>query len=865
MVSTGPPTAAISAICGIDVGSENCFIAVARAGGIEILLNEYSQRTTPAYVGFGQNQRELGVSAKLKHLMNLSNTCYSPNRLIGKQLKEVADEFPYQLEQTGNDGQLSVHIWHNGEEHTFSSVQVLAMLLTKLKQVSGNAVDCVLNCPNYFTDAQRRSLMDAALIAGLNPIRIIPDTTAIALYYGFYRTAPTAQDSTIAAFVDCGHSSTQCSIVMYCHKENQMKVLAVEYEINCGGKHFDEILANHFIAEQKLKLNKRGRFRLIAECEKLKKQMSANSNDLPINVECLYEETDFSGRMDRTLFEQMSQHLFQKINDLFVRALNSANDKFNTDTGGKLGDFHVDVCEIVGGTSRIPAIKRMAKTIFGVEVTTTLNADEAVARGCALQCAILSPTFKVARQLQIIDFAPFQIDIRYWHQSDAGHEPECKVVRSLFPRGHPIPFTKQVSINCHSLPMIVAFDYVNESGQSVPVGEFKLYTTQTIQLNKSQLKLRIRLDPNGLVVVHSVSVVVDGQQTAGDKKNGNEIEDMETNDDNNKQQQNASSQQAMDTEDNNTAAGVDTKENNNKDSGDQKEVDQKKNKKPKSMAIELQVEPLWIRGKLNDNDVQLFKEIESNLILADKNWKEKTDAKNELEEYIYEWRDKMETGGYDPFIEDSDKQVFTSDLQAAEQWLYEQEDKDEVHSKSVYEERINKMKDAFTTGILNRKREFETRPSLMEQLGRHLQQSRKLIETSDDDEKETIARLSAEIDAKNKWFEESYAAFNAMKTTANPTITCDTIQQQINSIDATVRQLLNERTRKHEEKKRQAEAAAAKQTPPPPAAASKPTEQTASPSPPQQSSATPQQQQPNSSTDSPQMEVDSNDEIHPTI
>ena len=258
MASTGPPTAAVSAICGLDIGSENCYIAVARAGGIEILLNEYSQRSTPSYVGFGPNQRELGVSAKLKHLMNISNTCFAPNRIIGKQANELSEEFPFQLEPTSN-GDIAVRVWHNGEEQTFTSVQVRAMLLTKLKQITSGSVDCV-NCPNYFTDPQRRSLMDAAVIAGLNPIRIIPDMTAIALYYGFYRTAPSSQDVTIAAFVDCGHSSTQCSVVVYNHKENQMKVISVEYEMNCGGKHFDEVLANHFISEQNLKLNKRRAF-----------------------------------------------------------------------------------------------------------------------------------------------------------------------------------------------------------------------------------------------------------------------------------------------------------------------------------------------------------------------------------------------------------------------------------------------------------------------------------------------------------------------------------------------------------------------------------------------------------------------------
>ena len=836
MASMGPPTASVSAICGFDIGSENCYIAVARAGGIEILLNEYSQRSTPSYVGFGQNQRELGVSAKLKHLMNISNTCFSPNRIIGKRVNELTEEFPFQIESTPN-GDIAVRVWHNGEEQTFTAVQLMAMLLTKLKQISSGSVDCVLNCPNYFTDAQRRSLMDASAIAGLNPIRIIPDTTAIALYYGFYRTAPSSQDLTIAAFIDCGHSSTQCAVVMYNHKENQMKILSVEYEVNCGGKHFDEVLANHFIAEQNLKLNKRARFRLIAECEKLKKQMSANSNELPINVECLYDEKDFSARMDRILFEQLSQPLLAKMNEVFVRASNSANDKFNLETGGKLGEFRVDVCEIVGGTSRIPAIKRMVKSVFGVEVTTTLNADEAVSRGCALQCAILSPTFKVARQLQIIDYAPFQIDFKYWHQSDAIKETDVKTVRSLFPRGHQLPFTKQVSINCQSLPMIVAFDYVNETNQLVPIGEFKIFSTQNIQISKNQLKLRIRLDPNGVVVIHSVTVAVEGNHSPKKGLNDeNQVEDIEMNN-----EQNCS--QAMETDDTNAQ---NNQNSNHKDSGDQKE--DKKNKK-KTITIELQVEPIWIRGKLSDIDLQKYREIESNLILADKNWKEKTDAKNALEEYIYEWRDKLEGGGYDPFVETNDKEVFLSQLQSGEQWLYEQEDNGVVHSKSVYEERLKQMKDNFSNDILHRKREFETRPSFLEELGKSIQQARKVVDTAEDGETEAINKLEAEIQTKQKWLDDSCAAFNALKTTCNPQTTCDQIKQQIEAINSSVRQIVSDRTRRQEEKKRQTEA---KQTNPPPPTKSDINSKSAQPDP-----------QPNMTPDSPQMEVD--DEIHPTI
>lgn len=430
-----------------------------------------------------------------------------------------------------------------------------------------------------------------------------------------------------------------------------------------------------------------------------------------------------------------------------------------------------------------------------------------------------------------------------------------KTVRSLFPRGHQLPFTKLVSINCQSLPMVAGFDYVNEKNELVPIGEFKIFSSQNIQISKNQLKLRIRLDPNGVVVIQSVTVVVEGSNASKKSQNNdNQVEDVEMSSSQNDQ----NSQQAMETDEN----AVNSQNNeamNNKEGGGDPKDDKDKKKKPKAVSIELQVEPVWIRGKLTDAEIMKYREIESNLILADKNWKEKTDAKNALEEYIYEWRDKMEGGGYDPFVEQSVKEVFMAELQAGEQWLYEQEDNEVVHSKSVYEEKMTQMKEKFSDGILHRKREFENRPAFLEQLGKELQQSRKLMETVEEEEKESMKKLAEEVDAKQKWMEETFASINALQTTSNPPVTCDQIRQQTESLDSVVRRILNDRNRRHEEKRRQAEEAAKKTAPPPP----QPSQHEPQKAGDQTQTAGPQPTGGNTGPDTPHMDVD--DEIHPTI
>lgn len=779
-------SSASSAICGIDVGSENCYVAVARLGGIEILLNEYSQRSTPSYVGFGGAQRELGVSAKQKQMMSLSNTCVAPTLLIGRHYDELdLKSIPYRVEK-GSDGMPVVVVNHNDEELHLSPTQVLAMLFTKLRQIAGNVVDCVINCPNYFTEVQKRALMDAASIAGLNPLKVIPDMTAVALYYGFYRAASAGTEFSVVAFVDGGHTSTQASVVLFNHKENTMHVLDTEYEPSIGGKHFDEVLANHFIAEKKLTLNKRARCRLIAECEKVKKQMSANSNELPINIECLQDDRDFSARIDRTKFEELSTPLLAKIHQMLATLRQRAQEKYDKDFAEKFGPFAVHSVEIVGGSSRISAIKRMIKEIFGVEPSTTLNADEAVARGCALQCAILSPTYKVAKELKILDSLPYQINFKYTTGSD-----DYKSVNALYPRGHTYPFTKQISLTVHKLPITICFDYVDENGKNVTYGQFVIRhpagDDAVELLAKSPIKLRVRADANGLVQIHSATLQYEKLESQPmDQSSGTDGEKMETDD---------SAAAAAAAE--NAEAGA--------------EAEPKRKSKPKLANVELDVIPHFVLGKFPSNLLAKYQEQESNLILADKNWKEKTDAKNALEEFIYEWRDRLESGSYDPFVHPDAKGPFQAKLEENEKWLYEQEEEDRMHSKSVYEERTNSMKNAYADGILTRKREYENRPRAMEQLGSRLQMSRKLIEGgTDPDEKEEVEKFAKEIDEKQHWLDDAMGKLNNIATFDDPPVKVDAIGQQTAAVEASMVRLNNSRSRRAEQKRKAEADAAAK-------------------------------------------------------
>uniref|UniRef100_A0A804PYT1 Heat shock 70 kDa protein 14 n=1 Tax=Zea mays TaxID=4577 RepID=A0A804PYT1_MAIZE len=393
-------------VVGFDLGNESCIVAVARQRGIDVVLNEESKRETPAIVCFGDKQRFIGTAGAASSTMNPKNSISQIKRLLGRKYSDPEVQrdlasFPFRVTE-GPDGFPLVHVRYLGEERTFTSTQLLAMVLSNLKGIAeGNlnaaVVDCCIGIPVYFTDLQRRAVLDAATIAGLQPLRLFHETTATALAYGIYKTDLPENDQLNVAFVDVGHASMQVSVVGY--KKGQLKMLSHTYDQSLGGRDFDEALFKHFAAkfkeEYKIDVyqNARACIRLRVACEKLKKVLSANP-EAPLNIECLMDEKDVRGFIKREEFEQISASVLERVKGPLEKALAEAG----------LTTENVHFVEVVGSGSRVPAIIKIITDFFGKEPRRTMNASECVARGCALQCAILSPTFKV-REFQI---GPFQ-------------------------------------------------------------------------------------------------------------------------------------------------------------------------------------------------------------------------------------------------------------------------------------------------------------------------------------------------------------------------------------------------------------------------------------------------------------------------
>lgn len=384
---------------GISVGNSNTYVAAGQGGGIEILLNEYSNRATPSMVAFTDKNRSIGVDASSNQLMNLNNTIFDIMLLLTKPLNEIDQSlYPFKFHEL--NGKVFVTVKYLDQERRFTITQILAMLFTKVKSIAHGASNCVISCPQFFDANQKAALLDAALIAGLNPMEIISDTAAIVLNYAYTRTTKEDQNKYIV-FIDFGESNLQTCLALLNPQEDTVKILASESEV-IGGRDFNKLLADYFVHEHKLNLKPKAYLRLASACEKLKRLLSANANDIPIHVESLIsDDVDFSARINRAIFEQMSQHLLQKAESCFKRLLENAKAKFEGE-----GDMVLQV-ELVGGSSRIPAVKQLVQNVFNVAPSTTLNTDEAVARGCVLHCATLHIGMKVKREIKILDSESF--------------------------------------------------------------------------------------------------------------------------------------------------------------------------------------------------------------------------------------------------------------------------------------------------------------------------------------------------------------------------------------------------------------------------------------------------------------------------
>ncbi|KAM6177669.1 heat shock protein 105 kDa isoform 2-T2 [Rhynchocyon petersi] len=722
-------------VVGLDVGSQSCYIAVARAGGIETIANEFSERCTPSVISFGSKNRTIGNAAKIQQITHANNTVSCFKRFHGRAFSDPfvqreKENLSYDLVPL-KDGGVGMKVRYMEEEHLFSVEQITAMLLTKLKETAESSLkkpvtDCVISVPSFFTDAERRSVLDAAQIVGLNCLRLMNDMTAVAVNYGIYKPdLPGLNDQPrIVVFVDMGYSALQVSACAF--NKGTLKVLGTAFDPFLGGKNFDEKLVEHFCAEfkAKYKLDARSKaralLRLSQECERLKKLMSSISTEIPLNIECFMNDRDVSGKMSRSQFEELCADLLQRIETPLRTLMEQV----------KLRVGDVNAVEIVGGTTRIPAVKEAITKFFGKDVSTTLNADEAVARGCALQCAILSPAFKV-REFSVIDVVPFPISLVWNHDSE-----DTEGAHEVFSRNHPAPFSKVLTFYRRGPFELEAF-YSDPQGVPYPEAKIGRFVVQNVSAQKdgekSKVKVKVRINTHGIFTVSTASMVEkvpDESSLASDADvecSGQRVTENPDGDKNTQpESSDAGTEPQVQTHGQQPSQAplppeLPSEENKSPeaDKANEKKVDQPpeaKKPKIKVVNVELPVEAnlVWQLGK---ELLNMYIETEGKMIMQDKLEKERNDAKNAVEEYVYEFRDKLCGGPYERFISDQDHQNFLSLLTETEDWLYEE---GEDQCRQAYVDKLQELM-KIGTPVQRRCEEAEERPRVCEELGQRLQ------------------------------------------------------------------------------------------------------------------------------------------------
>ena len=485
--------------------------------------------TYSSLVGFGPKSRYLGEPAKTQEISNLKNTVGSLKRLAGRSINDsdvqIEKEFvSATLVEMGNT--VGAEVTYMGEKQRFTATQLVAMFLSKVKATASAELklpvsDIVISVPAWFTDVQRRALMDAAEIAGLKLLRLINDTTATALGYGIPRTdLPTAEEKPKrVAFVDIGHSDYTCSIVEF--KKGELAVKSTTYDRHFGGRDFDKALIQHFAREWKEKYkidintNAKALVRTAAACEKMKKILSANAQ-APISIESLMNDVDVSGMMKREDLEQLVQPLLDRATVPLEQALAEAKMKVED----------IDSVEMVGGFTRVPSLKDRISKFFGKPLSFTLNQDEAVARGCAFSCAILSPVFRV-RDFSVHDIVNYPIEFN-WEQSP--DIPDEDTSLTVFNKGNVMPSTKILTFY-RKQPFDLEAKYAKPEllpGKMSPwIGRFSVKGVKANGEDDFMIcKLKARLNLHGVLNVESGYYVedVEVEEPIPEEKDGEKAE-----------------------------------------------------------------------------------------------------------------------------------------------------------------------------------------------------------------------------------------------------------------------------------------------------------------------------------------------------
>ena len=718
--------------------------------------------------------RSLGEHAASTALSNYKNTITAIKRLVGlsfddpRATREMARctykcvPIPHASNNAADSpsNSIGVQVNYGGETKVIPIEAVAGSLVKHMGDIAASKAaqesncdasecfprDWVISVPGYYTDAQRRAFLAGCEIAGVKGVqRLMNEGTATALAYGIFkdiRKEFTKDTSTHVMFLDMGASSYSVCIVDF--QPGKLVVKSSAYDADLGGREFDRLIAEWIAMkfEEKYKGKLSGKpmespkvmLKLMVAAEKAKKTLSpAGVKEARINLECLMDDYDFSITLTAGDYRSMIQPLLDRLRDPIMMVLEEA----------KLTAADMKSVEIVGGATRVGSVKETLAEILGLDVTavnnglsTTMNADEAVARGCALQSAILSPRFKVL-PYEVIEFQPYPIKIEWDGNNEAGMEVESESGDAtptnsvvMFERGCNFPIVRRVTLKRSGKFTVNAMYDESATDFNYPQGVGRSIATFTITApteTDCKIRVNVKQDIHGSLTLSSAQMVeeIEEEKTEGEAEEGKESEP----------------------------------------------------KKPKMKKTNLEFSisrPLeWTEA-----EIQAQIEVEVAMANADRVIRETSDARNELESYIYDMRDKItmdsQLGSY---CTEDEKNTFSASLQKFEDWLYEE---GFDATKSVYIKQLNELK-KMGDPIEKRAYENKHRSGAMTMLQKTLEKYTAWINTSQGDENydhitdEERTNCSSKCDTVSAWMYEMLDKQGGLAANVDPVVTVEEI------------------------------------------------------------------------------------------